>query len=183
MIIKIIKEYQSRYTHTNMIKIQLLVSLCLLITVIISFQHNLLVYSQSENVAVVKNNTWISKQNNLNITMSLMPKVPVIDEKTNISFEIRKLNGSSMYENLNAKATITDQDGRLFKFNNQYIPITNGKFSLEYRFPSEGEHRVILQLYKNDSAFAISSFDIVIPNPSPPQSPHDLFSRLFKNPF
>jgi hypothetical protein len=149
------------------------------------FHHNRLAYPQSENVAVVKNDTWISKQNNLNITMSLEPKVPVIDEKTKLSFEISKLNGTGLFENLSAKATITDQDGRLFKFNNEQIPVSGGKFSVEYRFPSEGEQRVILQLYKNGTAFAIGSFDIVIPkssSPTPP-SPTDLFSGLFKSPF
>ncbi len=163
-----------------MIKAVLLISLCLLIIFVNSFfQHNLLIYPQSENIDIVKNDTWISKQNNLNITMTLVPKVPMIDEKTHILFEIKKLNDSGLFDNLNAKVTITDHDGRLFKFNNEHTPVSNGKFSVEYLFPDDGEHRVILQLYKNDSAFAISSFNIVLPHPSP----NDLFLGLFKSPF
>jgi hypothetical protein len=41
-----------------------------------------------------KTNTWISEQDNLNITISLDPKVPVVDNKTKIIFDIRKLNSS-----------------------------------------------------------------------------------------
>jgi hypothetical protein len=114
-----------------------------------------------------------------------MPKVPVIDEKTNISFEIRKLNGSGLFENLNAKVTMTDHDGRLFKFDNEQIPVLGGKFSVEYIFPDDGEHRVILQLYRNDSAFAISSFNMVIPHPKqqPLLADDNFLTNLFRNIF
>ena len=157
-----------------MTKATLLISLCLLIVFVNSFfQPNLLIYPQSENIDVVKNDSWVSKQNNLNATISLEPKVPVIDEKTSISFEVRKLNDSSLFENLSARVTLTDHDGRLFKFYNQNIPISGGKLSVEYIFPDDGEHRVILQLYKNESAFSISSFDIAIPHPKQPTSPID----------
>ena len=109
---------------------------------------------------------WISKRDGLNITMKIMPEIPVIDEKTKISFEIRKLNDSKFIEeDLNAKVTITDHDGRLFKFNNHYMPISNGKISVDYIFPDDGEHRIILQLYRNESAFALGYFNIVIPHP------------------
>lgn len=168
-----------------MVKVVLLISISLLMIFVSSFfQHNLSVYPQSENIDVVKNDTWISRQNNLNVTISLEPKVPVIDEKTSISFEIRKLNDSSRFENLSARVTLTDHDGRLFKFNNQDILISEGKLSVEYIFPDDGEHRVILQLYKNESAFSIGSFDIAIPHPKQPNSPIDnFFGGLFNNLF
>ncbi len=157
-----------------MMKAVLSINMGLLVIFVISFfQHNLLIHPQSEDVDVVKNDTWVSKQNNLNVTISLEPKVPVIDEKTNISFEVRKLNDSSLFENLSARVTLTDHDGRLFKFNNQNIPVSGGKLSVEYIFPDDGEHRVILQLYKNQSAFSISSFDIAITHPKQPTSPID----------
>ena len=108
----------------KMTKAILLISLCLLIVFVnFFFQPNLLIYPQSENIDVVKNDSWVSKQNNLNVTISLEPKVPVIDEKTSISFEVRKLNDSSLFENLSARVTLTDHDGRLFKFHNQDIRI------------------------------------------------------------
>ncbi|MBA3978272.1 MAG: hypothetical protein H0X50_08795 [Nitrosopumilus sp.] len=33
------------------------------------------------------NKTWISQQNNLNVMMKLYPEVPIIDQKTKISFQ------------------------------------------------------------------------------------------------
>ncbi len=56
-------------------------------------------------------------------------------------------------------------------------------FAVEYIFPDDGEHRVILQLYEKDSSFAISSFDITIPHPKQqPSLPNDNFlSNLLKN--
>ncbi len=83
-----------KHVNTKMIKVITVISLFLPIIIVNSFQYNLLIYSQSENTDVIENNTWISKQDNLNVTMGLVPKVPNIDEKTKITFEIRKLNNS-----------------------------------------------------------------------------------------
>lgn len=80
----------------------------------------------------------------MNITIKLEPAVPVIDEITKISFDVRDLNGSKPLEDLNARMTITDHDGRLYKFENKIIPVTIGKFSVNYIFPDDGEHRIIL---------------------------------------
>ncbi len=80
-----------------------------------------------------KPNTWIIRQNNLNITMSLETAVPIIIQNTKIAFDARKLNDSSAFENLSARTTITDHDGRLFKFDIQ--PVSNGTFSVDYIFP------------------------------------------------
>lgn len=76
-----------------------------------------MIYPHGENIDVVKTDTRVSKQNNQNVTISLGPKVPVIDEKTVILFEIRKLNDSSIFENISARVTLTDRDRRLFGFN------------------------------------------------------------------
>ena len=81
--------------------------------------------------------------------------MPVIDQWTQILFEVKILNGSGFIDNLNAKVTITDHYGRLFEFDSQ--PVSKGKFSIEYMFPDDGQRRVLLQLHKNGSAFAISS--------------------------
>src|SRR5215207_7213981 len=146
------------------------------------FEYPFQIFSQNEVTNVISNNTWISKRDDLNITMKIMPEVPVIDEKTKISFEIRKLSDSKFIEDLNARVTITDHDGRLFKFNNQYMHVSNGKISVEYIFPDDGEHRVILQLYRNEAAFAVSYFNIVIPHPKQPPAPNgNLLDNLFKS--
>ena len=86
---------------------------------------------------------------------------------------------------MSARVTITDHDGRLFKFDRQLAK--DGKFFVDYIFPDDGAHRVIFQLYKNNSAFAIGSFDIVIPHQQQTQQPGqiigDFFSNIIKNLF
>ena len=92
--------------------------------------------------------------------------MPIIDQVTRLSFEVRNLNDSSLINNLNTKVTLTDHDGRLYKFENKLIPISGGQFSVDYIFPDDGEHRIILQLYKNTTPFTVSSFDLAIPHPT-----------------
>ena len=74
------------------------------------------------NPSTVKNDHWISQRGDLNIAIKLVPNVPVIDENTKILFDVMHLNNSRPYEDLNTRVTITDYDGRLFKFENKLIP-------------------------------------------------------------
>ncbi len=118
--------------------------------------------------SIVKNDSWISARNNLNVTINLAPTVPIIDEVTKLSFKIQSLNDSISIQDLKAKITITDHDGRLYKFENKFLPLINEQFSVDYIFPDDGEHRIILQLYENMTPFTVSSFDLSIPHPTPP---------------
>ena len=95
------------------------------------------VFSQNNkiNVNPIVNSTWISKRDNLNITISLTPQMPIIDQTTKINFEVKKLDNQGFLNNASAKITITDQDGRLYKFENKFFPLINGKVSVDYLFP------------------------------------------------
>ncbi|WP_148685955.1 hypothetical protein [Candidatus Nitrosocosmicus hydrocola] len=143
---------------TNFIKILSL----LIIIMMVSYPNQ--AYSSISNISVVKNNPWISDRDNLNISLKLEPQVPIIDHATKLYFEVRNLNDSTLIENLNTKVTLTDHDGRLYKFQNSLIPVLGGQFSVDYIFPDDGEHRIILQLYKNITPFTVSSFDLTIPH-------------------
>jgi len=154
--------------------------------IIIFFGYPLQVFSQTQTTSVVKNDSWISVGNNLNITIHLTPIVPIIDENTKLSFMIKSLNDSLPIQDLNRKVTITDHDGRLYKFENKSMPVTKGQFSVDYIFPDDGEHRVILQLYKNMTPFTVSSFDLLIPHPTSPSQTDKLlkpFTDLFDSIF
>lgn len=135
---------------------------------------NYLVFPQSElnntiPTNTIVNETWLSKRDNLNITINLNPKIPIIDEWTLIQFEVRKLDsGDLVNDSLTSNVTITDHDGRLFKFPEQII--ANGKFSVEYIFPDDGQHRIILQLYRDLTPFTVASFDLTISHPQPPDN-------------
>ena len=107
------------------------------------------VFSQNNktNVNPIVNSTWISKRDNLNITMSLIPQMPIIDQTTKINFEVKKLDSPGFLNNASARITITDQDGRLYKFDNKFFPIVDGKVSVDYLFPVEGKHESHLTDY------------------------------------
>ena len=128
---------------------------------------------------IINNSSWTSIRDNLVVNLELIPNIPVIDEVTKLSFEVRDLNGSFL-DNLNAKVTMTDHDGRLFKFENKSIPIYNGNFFVNYIFPDDGEHRIILQLYKNNTPFTVSSFDLTVPHKTPLPGENKLLNPITK---
>ncbi|TVP41800.1 hypothetical protein NARC_10206 [Candidatus Nitrosocosmicus arcticus] len=131
------------------------------------FEYHSKALSLNDTQSTIKNDSWISEQDDLNVTVKLIPMVPVIDEITKILFEVTSLNNSKPFEDLNTRVTITNHDGRLYKFENKLIPVTDGQFSVNYIFPDDGEHRIILQFYKNTTPFTVSSFDLLIPHPAP----------------
>jgi len=158
---------------------KLIITVSSFLLIIAFFQYPFQVLSLNNTANIVKNNTWITERDNLNITIKLMPQVPIIDKITKISFEIRNLNNSKSFENMNAKVTMTDHDGRLYKFENKFIPIKNGQFSVDYIFPDDGEHRIILQLYKNITPFTVGSFEMLIPHPVSPLPSDNLLTPFF----
>jgi len=145
------------------------------------FPNHVFAQTNKINVNPIVNSTWISKRDNLNVTMSLIPQMPIIDQMTKINFEVKKLNNLGFLNNASAKITITDQDGRLYKFDNKFFPIVDGNVSVDYLFPVEGQHKVILQLYNNSMPLSVSSFDIIIPKSIPKDN--NLISNLFGNLF
>lgn len=84
---------------------------------------------------------------------------------TKMYFQIKELGSSKIVANsdLTVNTTISDHDCRLFKFPEQKV--VDGKFDIKYIFPDDGQHRVILQLYRNDDAFTVASFNLNIPHP------------------
>jgi len=129
------------------------------LVVLVYFLDQNLPTTHPQNVTnVIKNSTWMSISKNLTLSIELIPKTPIIDEMTRMQFEL-SLNGSNQNENIKAKVTVTDHDGRLYKFEGKLIPLSDGKFPVNYIFPDDGEHRVIVQLYQNTTPYTISAFD------------------------
>jgi hypothetical protein len=154
------------HKHGIVIMIIVLTTFSMLYTI---FEYDYNAFSLNGTTSsIVKNDSWISERNDLNVTIQLVPKIPVIDETTKILFEVTNLNASKPRMDLNTRVTVTDHDGRLYKFENKLIPVINGQFSVNYIFPDDGEHRIILQLYENTTPLTVSSFDLLIPHPTPP---------------
>ena len=120
----------------------------------------------------------MSISKNLTLSLELIPKTPIIDEMTRMQFELRSLNGSIQDENMKAKVSLTDHDGRLYKFEGKIIPLSNGKFSVDYIFPVDGEHRVIVKLYRNNTPYTVSAFDLIIPHAIAPTTQDKFLAPL-----
>jgi hypothetical protein len=141
-----------------------------------------LIYSQ-----YTKDNTsnyvysWVSKSADLNITMQFEPKIPIIYYQTKMLFYITHLNGSEYGKNITAFVTILDNVGGLYKFGN--LKVSEGKFFVNYIFQNNLQNKIIVQLYKNNSGFALASFNIQLPTytTSANNNSSNFFSDLFKN--
>ena len=112
------------------------------------------------------NNTqvWKNPKNNLKIEFAYNPEKPIIDTFTNLQFSVTDLGTDEHIKDLVAQVTVTNGQ-RLFKFQN--ISAQNGDFSVDYLFPDDGTHQVLLRIDKNDS-INVASFNVFVPHQSPP---------------
>ncbi|MGB6530133.1 MAG: hypothetical protein WBF33_18670 [Candidatus Nitrosopolaris sp.] len=120
------------------------------------------------------NNTedWIDPENNLKIHFIYLPEYPLSGNITQLIFHVQSLQVGSYLKNLIAGITITnnlttakidgikDTNGAFSRFTN--IPVTNGTFSLNYRFLEEGTHQVIVNIHLDNFALALASFSVVV---------------------
>ena len=92
-------------------------ALSIVLVVLVYFLDQNLPTTHTQNVTnIIKNSTWMSISKNLTLSLELIPKTPIIDEMTRMQFELRSLSGSNQDEDIKAKVTVTDHDGRLYKF-------------------------------------------------------------------
>ena len=106
--------------------------------------------------------------------MNLTPKVPTVDQPTEIQFDIRELNTGKPYREMTANVTILDSDSRLFKFAEQ--PVSDGIFSVIYIFPDDALNNIIVQMKRNSTAFGVTAFEVDVPH----TNPGDIWSQLFQ---
>jgi hypothetical protein len=112
------------------------------------------------------NNTqiWNNTEDNIRIEFGYLPEKPIIDTFTNLAFSVTNLKtGDHIAEGI-AQVTVTNGQ-RLFKFNN--VSIQNGDFSVDYLFPDDGTHQVLLRLDRSDS-INLASFQVFVPHQTPP---------------
>lgn len=107
---------------------------------------------------------WKIPDKNLRIQFGYKPEKPIIDTFTNLQFSVTALQTDEHIKDLVAQVTVTNGQ-RLFKFQN--ISAQNGDFSVDYIFPDDGTHQVLLRLDKNDS-INVASFNVFVPHQSPP---------------
>lgn len=115
---------------------------------------------------VDSNNTqvWKNPQDNLKIEFGYLPEIPVIDTFTGLAFSITNLQTGEHAGDGVARVTVTNGQ-RLFKFEN--VSVQNGDFTVDYLFPDDGTHQVLLRLDRNDT-INLASFKVFVPHQSPP---------------
>jgi len=113
----------------------------------------------SKNIQV-----WKNFDDNLKIEFGYLPERPIIDTFTTLQFSLTNLGTDEHVKDSVAQVTVTNGQ-RLFKFQN--ISNENGDFSVDYLFPDDGTHQVLLRIDKNDSIH-VASFKVFVPHQSPP---------------
>ena len=113
----------------------------------------------SKNIQV-----WKNPKNDMKIGFAYNPEKPIIDTFTNLQFSITNLGTDEHIKDLVAQVTVTNGQ-RLFKFQN--ISAQNGDFSVDYLFPDDGTHQVLLRIDANDTIH-VASFNVFVPHQSPP---------------
>lgn len=139
----------------------------LLLTAIFFFVMVLSISVNSSNAHIFNSNNtqiWNNTEDNIRIEFGYLPEKPIIDTFTNLAFSVTNLRtGDHSAEGI-AQVTVTNGQ-RLFKFNN--VSILNGDFSVDYLFPDDGTHQVLLRLDKSDS-INLASFQVFVPHQTPP---------------
>ena len=103
-------------------------------------------------------------KNNIDILFSYKPEKPIIDAFTKLEFSVTNLKTGEHLHDFIARITVTNGQ-RLFKFQNITVP--NGDFSVDYIFPDDGTHQVLLRIDRNDT-IQLASFQVFVPHQSPP---------------
>jgi len=133
--------------------------LIFIITSIIPFESSYAHLVDSNNTQL-----WKDPIDNLKIQFGYKPEKPIIDTFTNLEFSVTNLRTGEHIKDSVAQVTVTNGQ-RLFKFEN--ITTQNGDFSVDYIFPDDGTHQVLLRIDKNDSIH-VASFQVFVPHQSPP---------------
>ena len=136
----------------------------ILILVFVTVLSSLFDSSFAHIVDSKKIQTWKKPDKNLQIQFGYKPEKPIIDTFTNLQFSVTDLVTGEHIKDLVAQVTVTNGQ-RLFKFQNISVP--NGDFSVDYLFPDDGTHQVLLRIDKNDS-ISVASFNVFVPHQSPP---------------
>lgn len=136
----------------------------------------LIVFPKSTHAHIYSDDAqfWEDPQDNLEIEFGYEPEEPIIDTFTNLSFSIEDSQTGEHIKDSVAMVTITKGE-RLFKFQNITVP--NGDFSVNYLFPEDGTHQVLVRLDTNNS-INVASFQVFVPHQSPPELLSDVHNVI-----
>jgi hypothetical protein len=99
------------------------------------------------------------------ILFTYQPQRPIIDTFTKLEFSVINLSSNENLKDFDARVVVTNGQ-RLFKFEN--ITVSDGDFSVEYIFPDDGTHQVLVRIDKESEVRVLASFDVFVPHQAPP---------------
>lgn len=106
---------------------------------------------------------WTDNLSNVEVQFTHSPEKPVIDESTELRFNVVNLSNNSPLKNFHASVVVltnTAEQVRSFKFSNITAP--TGNFSVKYLFPDSGSFQVVSRIDSNVST-TLASFSISVP--------------------
>ena len=146
----------------------LIICFAMLTAAILITKEPSITFAQSAtNVTLPLNRTqeWISQRDNVKILFAYQPERPIIDTFTNLEFRVINLTSNENLKDFDARVVVTNGQ-RLLKFENITVP--EGDFSVEYIFPDDGTHQVVLRIDKGTFFSVMASFDVFVPHQAPP---------------
>ena len=114
---------------------------------------------------MTKNNEqlWSDLDHDLKIRFVYEPKIPIVDEPTELKFTVQRISTGDYVKDLEANVLVTDNISgqfRNFIFNNVSAP--DGQFSVKYLFPDTGLFEIIARVSSQDVQ-ALAAFDVIVP--------------------
>ena len=157
-----IKEINSRHNHCEIIQNFefIMIAIIVIVATLSCYINSIYAHIVDSN----KTQVWKNHQDNLKIEFGYLPEKPVIDTFTSLAFSVTNLQTGEHDGEGVAQVTVTNGQ-RLFKFEN--VSVQNGDFTVDYLFPDDGTHQVLLRLDRNDT-IDLASFNVFVPHQSPP---------------
>jgi uncharacterized membrane protein len=125
-------------------------------SVLLSNGASLTAYGQT---STSRSQTWIDKENNIKISFSYKPSVPIVDKSTELKFNITDLRKGNSIDSSLVRVVITNGQ-RTFKF--PQVTVHNGTFSVNYLFPDIGTYQSIIRI-DSDNFSTLASFQVFVP--------------------
>ena len=139
----------------------------LAVAILIINESNITFAQSATNFTLPLNRTqeWISQRDDVKILFTYRPERPIIDTFTKLEFRAVNLTNNENLKDFDARVVVTNGQ-RLFKFENITVP--DGDFSVEYIFPDDGTHQVVLRIDKGAFFSVVASFNVLVPHQAPP---------------
>ena len=115
-------------------------------------------------IPATNNQDWIDKQSTTKVSFTYSPEIPVVDNPTELKFNIVNISSGTRLKDVFARLTLIDtlQQKQQFPLASYNLTATEGYFLIKYRFPHEGTYQIIVKVNSKYSALTLASFKIFV---------------------